>query len=81
MRKRLRHSILEELYNIYFKTGQGKKTNSYTKFNDIETRLAYEYLLSKGLIAEKNEGGNNFRYKITAIGIDVIEDSIQMPGL
>ncbi|QOY37979.1 hypothetical protein AWH56_010650 [Anaerobacillus isosaccharinicus] len=80
-KKQLRLKILEELYEIYFKTGRGKGTLNYLKFEDMPTRTAYEYLINKGLISEKHESGNNFNYKITVVGIDLVEGSIAIPGL
>ncbi|WCK52490.1 hypothetical protein PP175_13600 [Aneurinibacillus sp. Ricciae_BoGa-3] len=77
-RKQLRLNILEELYSVYFETGKGKVQEKTRFTDDLETNLAYQYLIEKRLIVEASAGGRNYEYRITDMGIDVIEGSVEI---
>lgn len=74
-RKSLRDELLQQLYDFYFEHGRAKQVMLKELNEDIERKLAYQYLTDKGLVAMHATGGTLYQFKITAEGIDYVEES------
>ncbi len=74
-RKALRMSLLTELYHYHFQHGRSKQVSLHELNEDIELKLAYQYLADKQLITMHSSNGTLYHYKITANGIDLTEGS------
>lgn len=74
-RKTLRTSLLTELYHFYFEEGRSKQISLHQLNQDIELKLAYQYLADKQLVTMHSSNGTLYHIKITANGIDQIESS------
>jgi hypothetical protein len=77
-RKQLRLAKLKELYDFNINHAGRDAQISYQDLRDNkedkEEHLAYEYLTEKGLINYKIMARNMYSAKITAYGIDYIEN-------
>lgn len=71
----LRMSLLTELYHYYFQQGRSKQISLHQLNQDIELKLAYQYLADKQLITMQSSNGTLYHLKITANGIEQIESS------
>lgn len=73
-RKKLRDEILQTLYDHHFKNSGSSFRKSREKLKqDIERKLAIDYLIEKGYVREERQGLDNLLLSITAYGIDYIE--------
>lgn len=75
-KEKLRLDLLKELYDLYCESGDGKQINQDDLRKDIETKLAYQYLSSAGLINETNNNPQFISYIINNNGINLIEKKI-----
>ena len=78
-KQELRMNLLKELYEYNEKTGGNEKQiprNVPMKDEDKDVILAYEYLEGKGLISFKLLHKSAFVAKISAHGIDYVEEML-----
>jgi hypothetical protein len=79
-RKGLRIKKLKELYDFNFEHGgrdaQIKYEDLYNNSDDKEEHIAMEYLAEKGFINYKVMARNMYTAKITAYGIDYVENEL-----
>ncbi|MET3658369.1 hypothetical protein [Sporosarcina psychrophila] len=77
-RKELRIKKVKELYEFNIEHAGREATikfeDLHTNEQDKEEHLAYEYLAEKGLISYTVRARNMYAAKITAYGIDYVED-------
>jgi len=80
-KKALRNQKLKELYDFNEQNAGREAMIKYADLRNNEEEkmehLAYEYLAQKGFINYKVFGGNNlYQAKITAYGIDYVENEL-----
>ncbi|CAM4011960.1 hypothetical protein [Mesobacillus zeae] len=74
-RRALREKVLSTLYDSYFNNNGAPYRLSMDDLIDApEEKLAYNYLVRKGLVERSVKGGQIHAYMITAHGIDVVEN-------
>lgn len=72
------------LYEYYFtNSGAPYRTTREELASDKEIDLAYQYLISKGLMNVDRQGNQLFLFKPTALGIDYVETKLphKMSGI
>lgn len=72
-RKALRMSLLTDLYHYYFQQGRSYQISLQQLNEDIELKLAYQYLADKQLITMSFSNGTLYHLRITVNGIDLVE--------
>jgi len=72
-RKKYREVLLKSVYQHYFMNNGNPLGVSYDEYHDnIEKKLAYDYLVEKGLLQLSTQGRTKL-YKPTVFGIDYVE--------
>jgi hypothetical protein len=79
-RKDLRRTLLQGLYDNHF-ANKGKDLLVREGDMEIEVKLAYRYLIDKNLAAKARSSEKEHLYKITAKGIDVIENNTPLHSM